>query len=243
MAPRLRIPVALVAVLAAAGVIVLGVHFAGDTHAGPLDHALASDLQMRRGLAKYLGQGFADLGNPLPVAVSLVVLAGAAFAARGPRGLALAFVGPLLAMSTTSLALKPLIDRTRSGDLAFPSGHTTAIASMAVAAGTLLLGWTIVPRLLRTSGAAALALLVVAVAVALVGRGYHYPTDTVGGIGVALAVVLLVALAIDAIGNHPANRRADLDAVAPPDSPRRAHTRRDPTPPPWWADSDRRGCA
>jgi undecaprenyl-diphosphatase len=90
---------------------------------------------MRHGVARVLGQGFADLGNPLPVAVGLVGLAAVAYVARGPRGLALALLGPLLAMITTSLVLKPLIDRTRSGALAFPSGHTTAIGSMALAAG------------------------------------------------------------------------------------------------------------
>jgi membrane-associated phospholipid phosphatase len=213
VAPRLRFPVAVVAVLAGVGVIVLGVHFAGDTHAGPLDRTLGSRLDMRHGLVKFLGQGFADLGNPLPVAVALVVLAATAFAVRGPRGLALALVGPLLAMAMTSLVLKPLVDRTRSGELAFPSGHTTAIASMAVAAGTLLLGWTIVSRLLRYSGAVALALLVVAVGASMVGRGYHYPTDTLGGVGVALAVVLLVALAADVTGDRARSRRGRAPAT------------------------------
>ena len=65
----------------------------------------------------------------------LVVLAVVAYLARGPRGLILALAGSLLAMITTSLVLKPLVDRTRSGGLAFPSGHTTAVGSMAVAAG------------------------------------------------------------------------------------------------------------
>ncbi len=152
VAPRLRFPVAVVAVVAAVGVIVLGVHFAGDTHAGPLDRTLGGPLDMRHGLVKVLGQGFADLGNPLPVALALVVLAGTAFAVRGPRGLALALGGPVLAMAATSLVLKPIVDRTRSGELAFPSGHTTAIASLAVAAGTLLLGWTIVSASCGTWG-------------------------------------------------------------------------------------------
>lgn len=182
----------------------LGWHFAGDTHAGSIDRALAGDVDMRHGVARTLGQGFADLGNPLPVALGLALLAVTAYIVRGPRGLALAVIGPLLAMITTSLVLKPLIDRTRSGALAFPSGHTTAVGSMAVAAGTLLLGWTVVPRVLRWAGAGVLAVLVVAVGTAMVGRGYHYPTDTVGAVGVALAVVLLLALAIDAVGDRAA---------------------------------------
>lgn len=208
--------------LAGASVALLGWHFAGDTHAGPLDRAIAGDVTMRHGPARVLGQGFADLGNPLPVAVALAVLAVVAFVVRGPRGLALALLGPLLAMITTSLVLKPLIDRTRSGALAFPSGHTTAIGSMAVAAGTLLLGWTVVPRVLRWAGAGVLMLLVVAVGASMVGRGYHYPSDTVGAVGVALAVVLLVALVVDAVADRatPAQDRRRLKARGSPGDPR-----------------------
>lgn len=208
VAPRFRGPVVVVALLAAAGVAVLGSHVAGDTGAGHLDRAVAGDVTMRHGVARVLGQGFADLGDPLPVAVLLAVLAVVAFLARGPRGLALAVLGPLLAMVTTSLVLKPLVDRTRYGDLAFPSGHTTAVGSMALAAAVLLVGWVRVPRALRWAGAAALALLVVAVGTSLVGRGIHYPTDTVGAVGVVLAVVPLVALVVDALAAALRDHRA-----------------------------------
>jgi membrane-associated phospholipid phosphatase len=206
IARRLRAPVAAVVVLAGASVAALGSHFAGDTSAGHLDRAVAGDVTMRHGVARDVGQGFADLGNPLPVAAGLLVLAVVAYLVRGPRGLALALLGPLLAMVTTSLVLKPLIDRTRSGELAFPSGHTTAIGSLAVAAGVLLLGWTVVPRVLRGAGAGVLARLVLAVGASMVGRGYHYPTDTVGAVGVALAVVLLVALVVDAVADRAPSR-------------------------------------
>jgi undecaprenyl-diphosphatase len=124
---RLRIPVAALALLACASVTVLGWHVAGDTHAGNIDRTLARDVDMRHGVARTLGQGFADLGNPLPVALGLALLAVTAYIVRGPRGLALAVIGPLLAMITTSLVLKPLIDRTRSGALAFPSGPTLGV--------------------------------------------------------------------------------------------------------------------
>jgi undecaprenyl-diphosphatase len=63
-----------------------------------------------------------------------------------------------------------------------------------------------------------LTLLVVAVGAAMVGRGYHYPSDTIGAVGVALAVVLLVALValvVDAAGDRaraadPATRVSPL---------------------------------
>ncbi len=210
MAPRLRIPVAGLAVLGAGVVTVLGLRFAGDTHAGHTDRAVAGLVTVHHGAARTVEHGFADLGDPITVAVLLILLAAAAFAARGTRGLALALVGPLLAMVTTSLVLKPLIDRTRSGELAFPSGHTTAVASMSIAAATLLLGWVVVPWTLRWAGAVVLALLAVAVGVSMVGLGDHYPTDTLGGSGVALAVVLLVALVVDVAGDRVAGRRTGI---------------------------------
>ena len=41
------------------------------------------------------------------------------------------------------------------------------------------------------------------IAIALVGGGYHYATDTIGGLLVAIACVLSVALLIDAIAGQP----------------------------------------
>ncbi|MCD2192057.1 phosphatase PAP2 family protein [Actinomycetospora endophytica] len=207
VARRLRLPMAGLALLGAVVVTGLGLYFSGDTRAGHTDRAVAGLVRVHRGVARTVELGFADLGNPLPVAAALLLLAAVAFAARGPRGLALALLGPPLAMVTTSLVLKPLIDRTRGGELAFPSGHTTAVASMSVAAGTLLLGWVVVPRVLRWAGAVLLALLAVAVGLSMVGLGAHYPTDTVGGTGVALAVVLVVALAVDAIADRRPGQR------------------------------------
>jgi membrane-associated phospholipid phosphatase len=215
VATRLRIPVAGLAALGVVVVTVLGLRFAGDTRAGHVDHAVAGLVNLRHGAARTVGQGFADLGSPLLVAVVLLLLATVAFAARGPRGLALALVGPLLAMITTSLVLKPLIDRTHGGELAFPSGHTTAVASMSLAAGILLLGWVVVPSALRWAGAVVLTLLAVAVAVSMVGLGDHYPTDTVGAAGVALAVVLLVALGVDAVGDRAAVAQAGVPRLGP----------------------------
>ena len=65
------------------------------------------------------------------------------------------------------------------------------------------------PRALRWAGAGVLALLVIAVGASMVGRGYHYPSDTVGGVGVALAVVVAVALTVDRLGDRVAAARED----------------------------------
>lgn len=192
----------MVVVLAVAVLGVLAWRYAGDTTAGGVDRAARRVLTMRREEVATLGDGFADLGDPGPVALTLVVLAIAARALRGGRGLALVLVGPLLAMVTTSVVLKPLIGRMHEGGLALPSGHTTAVASLALTAGLVLLG----PRAVTTRGrwlwGLALAGLVGAVAVSLVGRGYHYATDTVGGFCVALAVVLTTALVVDLVADR-----------------------------------------
>jgi len=216
VAERLRVPVLLVALLGGTGVALLGARFAGDDRAGRADRLVAGLVPMRSGAARALADGVADRGAPGPIAAAVLVLALLAWSSRGPRGLALVLVGPPLAMVTTSLVLKPLIDRTHEGGLAFPSGHTTSVASVSVAAAVLLLGRVTVPAALRWGGSLALAVLVVSVGTSLVVRDYHYATDTVGGVGVALAVVLLTALAIDLLADARAPGPVEAPTVAVP---------------------------
>jgi membrane-associated phospholipid phosphatase len=195
--PDRRRAVRALAALAAAVTAVLAWRYAGDTGAGRTDRHLAGLVDMQHGLPRVAGQVLAALGGPVPVAAALLLLAPLAWALRGGRGLALVLVGPPTAMVTTSLVLKPLVERTRGDDLAFPSGHTTSVASLAVVCAVLLLGLP-VSRTVRLLVVAGLGVLVVAVGASLVGRGYHYPTDTLGAVGVALAVVPAAALVVDA---------------------------------------------
>jgi membrane-associated phospholipid phosphatase len=99
---------------------------------------------------------------------------------------------------TTSLVLKPMVQRTRDGSLAFPSGHTTAVASIAATAAILVLAAPALAVRTRRLVAAGLGLLVVVVGICLVGRGYHYPTDVLGALGVVAAIVPPAALVVDA---------------------------------------------
>lgn len=195
--PDRRLAVGGLAAIAAVVTAVLAWRYAGDTDAGPTDRELAGLVDMHQGLPRVVGQVLAALGGPVPVVAALLVLAPLAWTLRGGRGLALVLAGPPTAMATTSLVLKPLVERTRGDELAFPSGHTTSVASLAVACAVLLLGLA-VPRAVRLLVVAGLAVLVVAVGASLVGRGHHYPTDTLGAVGVALAVVLAAALVVDA---------------------------------------------
>ncbi|PVZ07976.1 phosphatase PAP2 family protein [Actinomycetospora cinnamomea] len=215
------------AVLAASVTAVLAWRYAGDTGAGRTDRSLAGLVDMQDGLARLVGQAFAAIGGPVPVALALLLLAPLAWALRGPRGLALVVVGPPTAMVTTSLVLKPLVVRTRGETLAFPSGHTTSVASLATACAVLLLGLVAVPRVLRLLAVAGLAAVVVVVGASLVGRGYHYPTDTLGAVGVAVAVVLVAALVVDAWADLVADPGPDprlLDPGAGPADPRERPT-------------------
>ncbi|MFC5065484.1 phosphatase PAP2 family protein [Actinomycetospora atypica] len=193
------------------GAVVLGVlaaRYAGDGRAGRVDRLLAELVPMRHGPTAVAGEALVVLGDPVPVAVTMLLLLGLAWWGRGGRGLALVLVGPPAAMVTTSLVLKPIIGRTRGGELALPSGHTTAVASLAVVAALLVVGSDL-SRRARATSATGLGLLVLAVGLALVGRGVHYPTDVVAALAVVAVVVPLAALTVDAF--------ADLGETARPD--------------------------
>jgi membrane-associated phospholipid phosphatase len=203
------------------GVVVVGVlaaRVAGTSSAGPLDRALAALVPMHHGLRAVVGEALAELGDPWPVAVLLVLTAVAAWWGRGGRGLALVLVAPPAAMVTTSLVLKPIVGRTRGGELAFPSGHTTAVASLAAVAAVLVLSAPSLSRAWRLGTALALGLAVLAVGVSLVGRDVHDPSDVLGALGVVVAVVGPAALAVDAFA----------DLAAPEPAPEEAATRRLP---------------
>lgn len=177
----------------------LGVLLAGRTGTHP-DAVVERALAMHTGLAREVGRVLANVGNPIPVTVGMVGVLWFGHARAGRPGLVFAAAAPLAAMATTSLVLKPVVDRTRSGELAFPSGHTTAITSMACAVAVLVLSSPDVRRAWRYSVLGAAALLSLGVAVSMTGRGYHYPSDTVGGLAVGVGVVLAVALVLDRTG-------------------------------------------
>lgn len=195
---RLVLPVGLFGVLV---VVVFARRYAGTAHTGRIDGTLAALVPMRHGAVAVVGAAMADLGDPVPVAVLMAVLAPVAWRWRRGRGLAVAVVAPGAAMITTSLVLKPIIARTRGHELAFPSGHTTAVASIAVTAAIVVLGAPALTAAVRRVVVAVLGVLVVVVGVCLVGRGIHYPTDVLGALGVVVAVVPPVAVVVDAFAD------------------------------------------
>lgn len=137
-----------------------------------------------------------DIGNPAPVAFIGLLLALTALARGRPR-VALFVLALIAVTSVSSQALKALLAHPRPhgvpvgiADAAFPSGHATAIMSLAIALVVTM------PARLRPAAAAFGLGLVVAVSYSLVTSGGHFPSDVVGGylLATGTALALLAGL-------------------------------------------------
>ncbi|MBU9762927.1 PA-phosphatase [Mycobacterium sp. TNTM28] len=122
-----------------------------------------------------------------PIAVAVALLVGVIVAVRQHRRqLALALtLCPLLAIGIVRIC-KPLFGREKGGALAYPSGHTTFLV-------------TVASLLVVVAGAAVWA-TVLAVSLSLLGMfgqaiTYHYFTDTIGAALLSTAIACGVALA------------------------------------------------
>ena len=179
--------------------VLLGAWFAGQTRAGWLDSSVDGRVQNLVGphaMVLYL----VNLGALPAVTIMSAALIVACLATGRGRGAVLVAVAVPAAAALTEV-LKHLIDRTLTGSLSFPSGHTTGISAVVVAFAVLLID----PPRPRISAAvrvvlAAIAFLVgVTVAVGVVAVRWHYATDTVAGAAVSTAVVLVTALTLDLV--------------------------------------------
>ena len=174
----------------------MGVRYAGDSHPAWLDQIAVSVsrqwLLMPRGLAMAL----IDVYDPVPLTILIVVLAGLCLALGRRRLAVLAVAAPVVTGLITVIA-KPVIERTKNGDLSYPSGHMGSAVSIAVVVSLLLVSLLGTRWWVRV-----LAFLVPvvwggAVGLAMTETNYHYWTDAVGGFCVAVAVVLGLAVLID----------------------------------------------
>lgn len=138
-----------------------------------------------------------SLGDPGPLV--LLVLVVALWAAWLGRGALIAVVAPVCAVLTTAVVLKPLVGRTLGEGLAYPSTHMTGVGSVLVVIGVLVASHQRWPALARWAAYLALLTLGAVKAGTLSALGLHYATDTVGGVCVAVGVVLAVALVRDAL--------------------------------------------
>lgn len=198
---RTRRPAIVIIVLAVVVIVVLGLHYAHHELPGHLDRDLDTSIGARLSPDRSVTRILISLGDPPQAALLIALVAGAAAVARRWSGVLLTVIGTLSAVTITEVILKPLIDRRSGAALSYPSGHTTAVVSIALAVTILLAGarW---PRSLAVRFMISLAALVTAAAAAisLVAQQIHYATDTIAGTCVALATMLTVALTLDALG-------------------------------------------
>ena len=192
-----------VALAASAVTAILGAHFANVSLAGPIDRALDGRLVDRLAGHQQLVDRLASLGNSQVIIVVTLMMVIALLVLHRPRGALLAALAPAVAGGVTEFLLKPLVGRTYKGELAFPSGHTAGV--FAVAFVVIMLVFDPKPPRLPVAVQFALSFVMLAlatgVAAALIAARYHYATDTVGGACVALAAVLSLSVAADAVAD------------------------------------------
>jgi len=155
----------------------------------------------------------ASLGDPLPMLVLLTVACAIALLRGRPRS-ALAAVLVVVGANVTTQLLKVLLAHPRvklaiSGDPfepnTFPSGHTTAAASVAVAYAFVL------PAALRNLTLTLGAAFALAMGASVVVIGWHYPSDVLG----AYLVVACWGFAVLAAMRAIAPRRPREVGVSP----------------------------
>jgi undecaprenyl-diphosphatase len=205
VAPALRRPLAVIGVLATSLVTLLAVGVSGDQVGLPLDETLSAAVTAA--WPDPYGGSLALLidfcGDPRAVAVMVAVMVAACLALGRRRLAVLAVAAPVLTGLLTT-GLKPVVDRTIHGDnLSYPSGHTASSVAIALVVALLLVDLLPIGRI----GALLLvAMLSVAagsvMAVTQVALDAHYPTDTLGGFGTAIAATVLSAALIDRAGER-----------------------------------------
>jgi membrane-associated phospholipid phosphatase len=212
--PRaLRGPAAIVVALAGLVFGVFAERYEGESSARWLDNRVQS-LVGDDGQGRSISDAVVAFGNGLSVVLLALLLGALALVLRRPRLAVLAVIGPgLTGLATTFL--KPLIGRTFEDSFAYPSGHTGGATALGVVAALLLIS------VLRTASGTSATLVAAGallsggtMALALIADRVHYPTDTVGGFCVAVAVVLASALAIELWGERGEHNRVN-SPVAP----------------------------
>lgn len=180
-------------------VAVLGVLFAHQAGAGWFDNAVDAPIitwfRNHPGLAGWL----AAPGTLEPAVVLSAIIVVACLLTRRLNGAVLAVIAVPVAVGLDENLLKPLVHRTYLGELAYPSGHTTAMFALAATVVVLLL---IPPQpnkagMLHVLISAAACVLAGIVALGVIGLRWHYFTDTVAGAAVGIGTVCGLALILD----------------------------------------------
>ena len=200
---RMRLPAVVVATSAWGVAVVVGVLVAGQRHADPLDRTLTDQVHATVGNGEGLAAFLLLPTDTDVIACAVAVLVAVALCRRRWDVVLLAVATPSVCVAMTEFALKPLFGRRLYGLLSYPSGH--AVASIAVYTVAILAFASAASRLRRWFAIAGWLVLAAVVVTGLVGMNCHYPTDAVGGVCVAVGVVLPCAIATDALrrgGRH-----------------------------------------
>lgn len=187
MANSVKAPLA--AWLACAGALVLLALVAyGIDPAQRLDADLLSRFAVHRDSELgTLAHALVWLGDPLPLLAMLALACGIALWRRRPLDAAAAVIVVAGANLTTQVLkvllahprFQPVLGEHQLSSIAFPSGHATAVTSIAIAFAF------VAPPKLRPAVVAAGACAVAAVGCSVLVLRWHFPSDVVGGILVA----------------------------------------------------------
>lgn len=198
----LRTPVGVVTGVAVLVLVVGAALFGGQSHPSRVDGRAESLLDAATSAQRELMTDLAEFGSAPSVVACALGLALLAVLLARRRLAVLAVVGPGLTGVATTL-LKPAFDRTLGGAYVYPSGHTAGGTALALVAALLLISVIRAGPAVGASLLAGAALLAGGtVGVGMVAMGVHYPTDAVGGLATAVAVVLGSALVIDAVADR-----------------------------------------
>ena len=199
-----RGPAAIVAVCCLVLVTVLGILSAHQGHGDAIDRAVDSWV-IGLGVPRHTMLLFSRIGGVTGTTLLTAALTVACVAVRRVNGAVLAVGGVTLASALTEFVLKPLVHRTITGFLTYPSGHTTGLFALAAALAVVLLPPRSGPPrpALRVAAVAVAVVIASAVGLTMVGQRFHYFTDTIAGAAVGTGVVIGVAFLLDL----PAARR------------------------------------